>query len=447
MTRNDKTNFESFRINNNKNHAKSLKSKSLFNLARKVIPSGVNSPVRYFEPYPFYVKKAQGSSIWDEDGNQYTDFCNGYGALLLGHRRKEVISAVKKQLEIGTMYGAPTASEINLSKLIIKNYPSMQKVRLVNSGSEATMTAIRLARGITKKKKILKFEGCYHGAHESMLVKAGSGSAHNGISISDGIPDDFSKNTVVVQYNDTEQLESVISKNRDIAGVIVEPVLANMGLVLPQKNYLKEMRKITKQHNIPLIFDEIVTGFRLGSGGAQEYFGIKPDITTLGKALSNGFVISAVGGRQDIMNQLAPNGKVYEASTFAGNPVSVEAGISSIKTMMALKNKLYPKLEQYCNILSRTISELADDMRIPHQLNHISSMFQIFFTNSPVTDYETSKKSDTKKFHKFFHHLLKQGIFIPPSQFETAFFSYSHTENDIEKTVDAYRHALKMVKN
>jgi glutamate-1-semialdehyde 2,1-aminomutase len=424
-----------------------LKSKNLFNLAKKVIPSGVNSPVRYFEPYPFYVKKARGSSIWDEDGNRYVDFCNSYGALLLGHRRKEIIAAVKKQIEIGTMYGAPTSLEIELSKIIIKNYPSMQKIRLVNSGSEATMTAIRIARGITKKKKILKFEGCYHGAHESMLVKAGSGSAHHGISISDGVPEDFSKNTVVVQYNDIEQLESVISKNKDIAGVIVEPVLANMGLVLPQKNYLVEMRKITKQHNIPLIFDEIVTGFRLGAGGAQKYFGITPDITTLGKALSNGFVISAVGGRRDMMDQLAPNGKVYEASTFAGNPVSVAAGIASIKTMNALKNKLYPKLEQYCNILSRTISELADDMQIQHQLNHISSMFQIFFTNSPVVDYKTSKKSDPKKFHKFFHHLLKQGIFIPPSQFETAFFSYAHTANDIEKTIDAYRHALKMVKN
>jgi glutamate-1-semialdehyde 2,1-aminomutase len=424
-----------------------LKSKGLFNLAKKVIPSGISSPVRYFEPYPFYVKKSQGSSLWDEDGKKYTDFCNGYGALLLGHRNNEVISAVKKQLEIGTMYGAPIASEIELSKLIIKNYPSMQKVRLVNSGSEATMTAIRLARGITKKKKILKFEGCYHGAHESMLVKAGSGSAHNGISVSDGIPEDFSKNTVVVQYNDIEQLESVISKNKDIAGVIVEPVLANMGLVLPQKNYLKEMRKITKRHNIPLIFDEIVTGFRLRMGGAQEYFGIEPDLTTLGKSLSNGFVISAVGGRQDIMDQLAPNGKVYEASTFAGNPVSVAAGIASIKTMNTLKSKLYPKLEQYCNVLSRTISELADDMQIPHQLNHISSMFQIFFSDSPVIDYRTSKKSDTKKFHKFFHHLLKQGIFIPPSQFETAFFSYAHTASDVEKTIDAYRYALKMVKS
>ncbi len=424
-----------------------MKSKGLFNLAKKVIPSGISSPVRYFEPYPFYVKKSQGSSLWDEDGKKYTDFCNGYGALLLGHRNSEVISAVKKQLEIGTMYGAPIASEIELSKLIIKNYPSMQKVRLVNSGSEATMTAIRLARGITKKKKILKFEGCYHGAHESMLVKAGSGSAHNGISVSDGIPEDFSKNTVVVQYNDIEQLESVISKNKDIAGVIVEPVLANMGLVLPQKNYLKEMRKITKRHNIPLIFDEIVTGFRLRMGGAQEYFGIEPDLTTLGKSLSNGFVISAVGGRQDIMDQLAPNGKVYEASTFAGNPVSVAAGIASIKTMNTLKSKLYPKLEQYCNVLSRTISELADDMQIPHQLNHISSMFQIFFSGSPVIDYRTSKKSDTKKFHKFFHHLLKQGIFIPPSQFETAFFSYAHTASDVEKTIDAYRYALKMVKS
>ena len=421
------------------------KSKTLFGAAKKLIPSGVNSPVRYFEPYPFFVKKSQGSSIWDEDGNKYVDYCTGYGAMLLGHRRAEVISAVKKQLEIGTMYGAPTALEVELASLICKIYPTMQKVRLVNTGSEATMTAIRLARGITKKKKIIKFEGCYHGAHESMLVKAGSGSA--GISVSDGVPQDFSKNTIVVQYNNSEQLDQVIRKNKDVAGVIVEPVLGNMGLILPKKNFLRDMRKITKQHDIPLIFDEIITGFRLGLGGAQEYFGIKPDITTLGKSLSNGFVISAVGGKKEIMDRLAPAGKVYEASTFAGNPVSVAAAIASIKTMTRLKQKLYPQLAKHCSTLSKSIDDIATGLKIPHQVNSIASMFQIFFAEKPVVDYSSSKKSDTKKFHRLFHYLLKKGVFIAPSQYETGFFSAAHTQSDLKKTISAYEYALKMVRN
>ena len=296
-------------------------SKKLFNIAKKIIPSGVNSPVRYFEPYPFFTKKANGAYIWDVDHNRYIDFCNGYGALLLGHRRKEIINAVSDQLSKGTLYCTPTEAEIELSKLIIENFPSIDKVRLMNTGGEATMTAIRLARGFTKKKKIIKFEGCYHGAHDSVLVKAGSGSAHNGISISDGGLDEVSKNTLVVQYNNIEDLEKTIKKNKDIAGVIVEPILANMGLISPQKNFLYDLRKITTQNNIPLIFDEVVTGFRVAPGGAQEHFGIKPDITTIAKALSNGFTISAVGGRKEIMDLLSPDGKVYQASTFAGNPI------------------------------------------------------------------------------------------------------------------------------
>ena len=248
-----------------------LKSHKLFNDAKKVIPSGVNSPVRFFEPYPFFAKKSDGSHIWDEDNKKYIDFCNGYGALLLGHRRKEILAAVSKQLKQGTLFCTPTNSEIELSKLIVGNFPSIEKVRLVNTGGEATMTAIRLARGFTKKKKIIKFEGCYHGAHDSVLVKAGSGSAHNGISISDGGLDEVSKNTLVVPYNDSEELEKIITKNNDVAGVIIEPILANMGLILPQKNFLSNVRKITKDNDVPLIFDEVVTGFRVSSGGAQKY--------------------------------------------------------------------------------------------------------------------------------------------------------------------------------
>ena len=422
-------------------------SKKLFSDAKKVIPSGVNSPVRYFEPYPFFVKRSQGSSLWDEDGNQFIDFCNGYGALLLGHTRKEIISAVSSQMKKGTLYTAPTSLEIELSKLIQKNFPSMKKVRTMNTGAEATMTAIRLARGFTKKKKIIKFEGCYHGAYDTVLVKAGSGSAHNGISVSDGGLDEVSKNTLVVPYNNIDELEKTLSKNKDVAGLIVEPVLANMGLVLPEKNFLKDLRKITTQFDIPLIFDEVVNGFRISEGGAQQKFGIKPDITTLGKALGNGFTISAVGGKNEIMNLLSPDGKVYQASTYAGNPISVAAAISSIKTINKIKNKLYPKLERYCKVMVDEIDDLATDYKIPHTINSIASMFQIFFTNQKVIDYKTSKKSSTKKFHKLFTNLLKNGIFTAPSQYETVFLSDAHTDANITKALGAYGLSLKAVKN
>ena len=422
-------------------------SRKLFSNAKKVIPSGVNSPVRYFEPYPFFTKKSDGAYLWDEDGNRYIDYCNGYGALLLGHRRKEILKAVTDQLKKGTLYCTPTSGEIELSNLIRANFHSIDKVRLVNTGGEATMTAIRLARGFTKKKKIIKFEGCYHGAHDSVLVKAGSGSAHNGISVSDGGLDEVSKNTLVVQYNNSEDLENTIRKNKDVAGVIVEPILANMGLILPEKNFLRDLRKITKQHDIPLIFDEVVTGFRVSPGGAQQHFGIKPDLTTLGKALGNGFTIAAVGGKKEIMDLLSPGGKVYQASTFAGNPISVSAAISSIKELNKIKNKLYSKLERYTVRFTRALDDIANDLKIPHQINFTSSMFQIFFTNKPVVNYTTSKNANAKKFQKMFKILLKNGIFIAPSQFEVVFLSDAHTQTDLNQTLDGYQTALKSVKN
>ncbi len=423
------------------------KSKKLFSEAKKIIPYGVNSPVRYYEPYPFFAKKSQGGHIWDEDNNRYIDFCNGYGALLLGHTRKEIISSVSKQLKNGTLFGTPSEQEIKLSKLIIRNFPSINKVRLVNTGAEATMTAIRLARGFTKKNKIIKFEGCYHGAHDSVLVKAGSGSAHYGISVSEGGLKEISKNTLVVQYNNSDELQKVVRKNKDIAGVIVEPILANMGLILPEKNFLKDIRKITKENNIPLIFDEIVTGFRVSPGGAQQHFGIKPDITTLGKALGNGFTIAAVGGKKEIMEQLTPGGKVYQASTFAGNPISVSAAISSITIMNKIKNKLYPRLERYCALLARALDDIAADLKIPHQINFTASMLQIFFTKTPVVDYKSAIKSDAKKFKKLFHSLLKKGVFVAPSQFEVVFLSDAHTKTDFNDALNAYHNALKTVKN
>ena len=423
------------------------KSKKLFGEARKIIPSGVNSPVRFYKPYPFFVKKSKGGTIWDEDGKHYIDYCNGYGALLLGHARREIISAVSSQLKKGTLYTIPTALEVELSKLIRKNFPSMNKIRLVNTGAEATMTAIRLARGFTKKKKIIKFEGCYHGAYSSVLVQAGSGSAHIGISVSEGGLKEISKNTLVVPYNDSHTLEQVLSKNKDVAGLIIEPVLANMGLILPEKNFLSDVRKITKQHDVPLIFDEVVTGFRVSNGGAQKTFKIKPDITTLGKALGNGFTIAAVGGKKEIMNKLAPGGNVYQASTFAGNPISVTAAINSIKTINKMKNKLYEKLARNCELLVDEIDDLATDYKIPHQINSLASMFQIFFTNKPVIDYKTSKKSNTKKFHKLFSNLLKNGVFIAPSQYETVFLSDAHTDANITKTIGAYGLSLEALRN
>lgn len=421
-------------------------SKDLFTRAKKIIPSGINSPVRYYDPYPFFVKKAKGSMMWDVDGNNYLDYCNAYGALLLGHRRKEIISDVSKQMDKGTLYCAPTEIEVNLSELISGNFPSMEKVRLVNTGSEATMTAIRLARGFTKKKKIIKFEGCYHGAHDYVLVKAGSGAAHIGMPVSEGSLDEVSRNTLVVQYNNSEELQSLLEKEDDVAAVIVEPVLANMGLVLPQKNFLNDLRKITLEKNIVLIFDEVVTGFRMSPGGAQKYYSIQPDVTTLGKALGNGFPIAAVGGKSEIMDMLSPEGKVYQASTYAGNPISVSAGISSVKTMNKLKSKLYSRLEKNCTKLVSAIHDLASDMKIPHEINSISSMFQIFFTGEPVVDYSSAKKSDMVKFKKLFEALLKNGIFIAPSQFETVFLSYAHSKDDIKETISAYEKALRAVK-
>lgn len=406
----------------------------------------MNSPVRYYEPYPFFTKKSDGAYIWDEDKNKYIDLCNAYGALLLGHRRKEIIQSVSKQLTRGTLFCTPTESEIELSKLIIKNFPSINKVRLLNTGGEATMTAIRLVRGFTKKKKIIKFEGGYHGAHDSVLVKAGSGAAHDGISISDGGLDEVSRNTLVVPYNNYEELKNTITKNKDIAGVIIEPILANMGLILPQNNFLTKVRKITKDNDIPLIFDEVVTGFRVSPGGAQTHYGIKPDLTTLAKAMGNGFVIAAIGGKKEIMDLLSPKGKVYQASTYAGNPISVSAAIASIKTINKIKNKLYSKLEKTNNILTKTIDDMATDLKIPHQINSTSSMFQIFFTNNPVIDYVSSKTSDIRKFKKIFETLLKKGVFIAPSQFEVVFLSDAYDEIDLKNTINAYDMALKSVK-
>lgn len=422
------------------------KSKRLFSRAKDLIPGGVNSPVRFYEPYPFFASKANGSKIFDVDKNAYIDYCMGYGALILGHNYKPVMNSVKSQLSKGSLFCIPTEGEVELAELIGKCVPCAEMVRLVNTGTEATMHAIRLARAYTKQKKIIKFEGCYHGAHDYVLVKAGSGAAHQGIPISEGMVDGIAENTLVVPYNDPSALESAI-ENNGVAAVIIEPVIANMGLILPEKGFLNDVRKITQQNNVLLIFDEVVTGFRLALGGAQEYYNVMPDIATFAKALANGFPIAAIAGRKEVMEHLTPTGRVYQASTFAGNPISVAASIATLKILLNNKNSLYSKISRMCDGIVKGIKDSLRSLKFEATVNSLGSMFQIFFTDATVRDYESAKRSDTKLFKKLFDHLLEEGVFVPPSQFETCFVSYSHNDDDVKKAIESFEGALKKVKD
>ncbi len=422
------------------------KSKRLFSRAKDLIPGGVNSPVRFYEPYPFFASKANGSKIFDVDKNAYIDYCMGYGALILGHNYKPVMNSVKSQLSKGSLFCIPTEGEVELAELIGRCVRCAEMVRLVNTGTEATMHAIRLARAYTKQKKIIKFEGCYHGAHDYVLVKAGSGAAHQGIPISEGMVDGIAENTLVVPYNDPSALESAI-ENNGIAAVIIEPVIANMGLILPEKGFLNDVRKITQQNNVLLIFDEVVTGFRLALGGAQEYYNVMPDIATFAKALANGFPIAAIAGRKEVMEHLTPTGRVYQASTFAGNPISVAASIATLKILLNNKNSLYSKISRMCDGIVKGIKDSLRSLKFEATVNSLGSMFQIFFTDATVRDYESAKRSDTKLFKKLFDHLLEEGVFVPPSQFETCFVSYSHNDDDVKKAIESFEGALKKVKD
>jgi len=420
------------------------RSEELFERAKKVLPSGVNSPVRAFKPYPFFVKGAKGSRIFSVDGDSYIDYCMAYGPLILGHSFERVLDAAREQLEKGTLYGAPTENEVNFAELISRLFPCMEMLRLVNSGTEATMHAIRLARGFTGKKKIIKFEGCYHGAHDCVLVKAGSGATSFGAPDSLGIPEETTQNTIVLPYNNYPALEEVIKReSHDIAAVIVEPVIGNAGVILPNDDYLNRLRRLTDDYDILLIFDEVITGFRLALGGAQERYRITPDLTTLGKILGGGFPIAAFGGRKEIMQHLSPLGKVYQAGTFSGNPLSVSTGYAVLQTLHKNKDEIYPKLERNCGELKKVLVDLTSTYHIAAQVNSIASMFQIFFVSHPITDYVTAKSSDTKKFSIYFRELLKQGIFIPPSQFETCFLSTAHSKDDLESTIEAVDNALR----
>lgn len=421
------------------------RSEQLYNRAKKVMPGGVTSPVRFYEPYPFFAASARGSKLVTADHKTLTDYCMGYGALLLGHAYPPILEAARAQMDKGTLYCVPTERETRLAELISKVVPCAEMVRTVNTGSEATMHAIRLARAFTKKKNIIKFDGGYHGAHDYVLARAGSGAAS--LPASEGVLEEAAAHTAVVPYNDPAALERAVEK-ADPACVIIEPVLANIGLVLPDKNYLSEVRRITQQHDVVLIFDEVVTGFRLGLGGAGDFFGIRPDLATFAKAMGNGFPVGAVAGKREIMLKFAPAGGVYQASTFAGNPISVSAAIATIEALVEAKDAIYPQLARTCDSLVEGIKEELEDVGgdIGCTINSIGSMYQLFFTPEKVRDEASAKKADAAIFRKMFDELLKRNVFIPPSQFETCFVSYAHDEEDVDRTVEAYGEAFKKIR-
>lgn len=422
------------------------RSADLFKRAKMLVPGGVNSPVRAFDPNPFFTKQANGSRITDVDGNEYIDYCMGFGPLIFGHAHSKIVEAIKTQIEFGALFGTPTEQEVDLAELISEVVPSAEMVRLVSTGGEATMAAIRAARGFTGKNKIIKFEGCYHGAHDSVLVKAGSGATTFGLPDSLGIPEGTTRNTIVIPFNDLDKIEKTMKANKDdLAAVIVEPVIGNMGVVLPKPGFLKTVRELTETYSVVLIFDEVITGFRLALGGAQEYFGIVPDLTTLGKILGGGLPLAAFVGKKEIMRSVAPSGKVYQAGTFSGNPLSVSAGLATVSLLKEKGREFYTKLEGKCKSIVNPLAEMISDCGFNLQINHIGSMFQLFFTDGPVFDYSTAKASDKDKFMEFHGKLLRKGVFLPGSQFETCFLSEAHTLEELKKTIECFSDALSQL--
>lgn len=415
----------------------------LFDRAKEKIPGGVNSPVRFYDPYPFFASHGRGSKIITEDHDTLIDYCLGYGAIILGHAHFEIMNAVKKQLDKGNIFCVPTENEVRLAEIIVEMIPNMEMVRLMNTGTESTMHSIRLARAFTKKKKIVKFDGCYHGAYDYVMVNPGSSASANSFN---GNLEESMNQTFVLPYNDIGALENLVKNSNDIACVIVEPVLANMGLVIPEEDYLSKLRRICDTDNIVLIFDEVVTGFRLSPGGASEYFGVIPDIMTLAKSIANGFPLSAIVGKREIMELLSPRGTVFQGSTYAGNPISTSAGIATLEILNREKNELYPKLSRFSDILSNGIRDHLRDLKFQASVNNITSMFQLYFTDEKIKDASNVKKSNSRLYKKLFHELLKMGIFIPPSQFETCFISYSHDDEDLDKTIESFEKALRKVK-
>ena len=420
------------------------KSHQLYRRARDLIPGGVNSPVRAYAPFPLFVASAKGSRFRTVDGEEYLDFCMAYGALLEGHAPREVVEAVKTAVEKGSIYGQPTETEVELAALIRTLVPSMEMVRLVNSGTEATMHCIRLARAFTGRGKILKFEGGFHGSHDAVLVRAGPGASILGSPSSEGVTKDTAKNTLVARFND-EKLTGKIIKDHahELAAVIVEPVMGNIGPVPPKIGFLESVRKVTEEKEVLLIFDETITGFRMGLGGAQQYFKIRPDLTVLGKILGGGLPIAAFGGRREIMERLAPSGGVYQAGTYAGNPVSVAASLATLNSLRKKAGQVYPRLERTGDQLRRGMANHVESARLKAEVNGVGSMFQIFFTDHPVTDYNSARSSDTRRYQRYFQSLLASRLFVPPSQFETCFLATSHADDEVEVAIEAVGSALK----
>ncbi|MDE3839795.1 glutamate-1-semialdehyde-2,1-aminomutase [Bacillus methanolicus] len=423
------------------------KSISAFKEAQTLMPGGVNSPVRAFKSVkmdPIFMAKGKGSKIYDIDGNEYIDYVLSWGPLILGHSNDRVVEAIKKVAELGTSFGAPTLIENELAKLVKERVPSIEIIRMVSSGTEATMSALRLARGFTGRNKILKFEGCYHGHGDSLLIKAGSGVATLGLPDSPGVPEGVAKNTITVPYNDLEGVKYAFEQfGEDIAGVIVEPVAGNMGVVPPLPGFLEGLREITTEYGALLIFDEVMTGFRVGYNCAQGYFGITPDITCLGKVIGGGLPVGAYGGKAEIMERIAPSGPIYQAGTLSGNPLAMTAGY---ETLSQLTPDSYKEFERKADKLEEGFRRAAEKYEIPHTINRAGSMIGFFFTNEEVINYEKAKTSNLDYFAAFYKEMANEGVFLPPSQFEGLFLSTAHTDEDIEKTIHAAEKAFSKIR-
>jgi glutamate-1-semialdehyde 2,1-aminomutase len=420
------------------------KSHHLFEEAQKYIPGGVNSPVRAFKSVqgsPPFISQAQGSKVYDVDGNEYVDYVGSWGPMILGHRHPQVIEALKNTLESGTSFGAPTEVEIEMARTITEAVPSIEMVRMVNSGTEATMSAIRVARGFTGKDKIIKFNGCYHGHADYLLVKAGSGATTFGTPDSKGVPADFARNTITVPFNNLAAVKDILDKEHgSIAAVILEPLPGNMGVVLPKDGFLQGLRDLCTKHNIVFIFDEVMSGFRVAWGGAQSLFGVTPDMTCLGKIIGGGLPVGAYGGRRDIMENIAPLGPVYQAGTLSGNPLAVTAGLETLKILK--EPGTYEKLEERAKLLEEEGKKIATRRNVATWYTRVGSMFCLFFHAGEVYDYETAQQCDTEKFSRYFHAMLEGGIYLAPSQFEAGFMSLAHSDEDIEKTLRAMDEAF-----
>jgi glutamate-1-semialdehyde 2,1-aminomutase len=424
---------------------KTTKSDHLFKRAQQLIPGGVNSPVRAFRAVgraPLFIREAAGAQITDVDGNSYIDYVGSWGPMILGHAHPVVIEAIREAASRGTSYGAPTELEIELAGEIIAAFPSIERVRLTSSGTEAAMSAIRLARGFTGRDRIVKFEGCYHGHSDSLLVKAGSGLATFGTPDSAGVPVDFARNTIVVSYNDADALNTIFEEQGgEIACVIIEPVAGNMGCVPPRPGYLEAVREITSRRETLLIFDEVITGFRVAYGGAQQLYGVKADLTCLGKIIGGGLPVGAFGGRAEVMDRVAPVGPVYQAGTLSGNPLAVTAGLAMLKLLR--ESNPYDELERRSANLERGLRGAASEAGIASTVNRVGSMLTAFFCEGAVTDWPSAKNCDADRYGRFFRAMLDEGVYLAPSQFECAFVSFAHTDELVEKTIEAVRSAMR----